>query len=208
MNKEFFNKKFEENLKRDFWIRIPSGSTRDIDYNQRCAVFFKKQKIAENLKTSAMKKPENPVKSRVSDTPKNFPMVYWEGEGVGAPSSSALSSNEPGGDCSTITKSSRYDSIGITGEVASRYVMDFDFVNEMQKDSNEIVIRADCFYIGNPSNVISYNFSFYLNDYLVSIMFFVFNDKVDGLSLDYMLGRVLDYLECPRVDRRKCTVYL
>lgn len=166
MNKEFFNKKFEENLKRDFWIRIPSGSTRDIDYNQRCAVFFKKQKIAENLKTSAMKKPENPVKSRVSDTPKNFPMVYWEGEGVGAPSSSALSSNEPGGDCSTITKSSRYDSIGITGEVASRYVMDFDFVNEMQKDSNEIVIRADCFYIGNPSNVISYNFSFYLNDYL------------------------------------------
>ena len=207
MNKEFFNKKFEENLKRDFWIRIPSGSTRDIDYNQRCAVFFKKQKIAENLKTSAMKKPENPVKSRVSDTPKNFPMVYWEGEGVGASSSSNLSSNEPGGDCSTITKSSRYDSIGITGEVASRYVMDFDFVNEMQKDSNEIVIRADCFYIGNPSNVISYNFSFYLNDYLVSIMFFVFNDTVDGLSLDYMLGRVLDYLECPRVDRRKCTVY-
>ena len=207
MNKEFFNKKFEENLKRDFWIRIPSGSTRDIDYNQRCAVFFKKQKIAENLKTSAMKKPENPVKSRVSDTPKNFPMVYWEGEGVGAPPSSDLSSNEPGGDCSTITKSSRYDSIGITGEVASRYVMDFDFVNDMQKDSNEIVIRADCFYIGNPSNVISYNFSFYLNDYLVSIMFFVFDDMVDGLSLDYMLGRVLDYLECPRVDRRKCTVY-
>ena len=72
MNKEFFNEKFEENLKRDFWIRIPSGNTRDIDYNQRCAVFFKKQKIAENLKTSAMKKPENPVKSRVSDTPPKF----------------------------------------------------------------------------------------------------------------------------------------
>lgn len=75
MHKEFFNDEFLNTVAADGWEVLDSGRTRDIDYNMRCLLIAKKQKLAEICKTPASKSPKNHAKSRVSATPPKTVMV-------------------------------------------------------------------------------------------------------------------------------------
>ena len=55
MHKEFFNDEFLNTVAADGWEVLDSGETRNIDYNKRCLIIAKTQKIAEILKTPASK---------------------------------------------------------------------------------------------------------------------------------------------------------
>ena len=87
MEKVFFNDEFNKTLKSDGWHRITAGSTRDINYDDRCAFFVKRTKIAEILKTPASKTSKRPAKSRDSGTPPKTVMVNSR-DGGGCSSSS------------------------------------------------------------------------------------------------------------------------
>ena len=187
MEKVFFTDEFNKTLKSDGWHRITAGSTRDINYDDRCAFFVKRTKIAEIFKTSAKNKPKNHAESTKIDTPPKSPMVYWKGEGES--------------EC----KPSRPSEAA--ADIYSDYVIDSQFLNEMQSDNDSLIIRADSFWVGNPSNLISYNLSCVKNEFVFNFVFFVFSDVVRKLSIDYLLGRVLDYLQIDRIDRRNCSLY-
>lgn len=75
MKKEFFDDEFIKAVTADGWEVLDSGATRNIDFNQRCLVIAKTQKIAEILKTPASKTSKKPVKSRDSGTPPKTVMV-------------------------------------------------------------------------------------------------------------------------------------
>lgn len=75
MKKEFFNDEFIKAVTADGWEVLDSGETRNIDYNKRCLIIAKSQKIAEILKTPASKTSKKPVKSWDSGTPPKTVMV-------------------------------------------------------------------------------------------------------------------------------------
>ncbi len=81
MKKEFFNDEFIKTVTSDGWEVLDSGETRNIDYNKRCLVIAKTQKIAEILKTPASKTSKKPVESRdLGIPPKNR---YGKFKGLG-----------------------------------------------------------------------------------------------------------------------------
>lgn len=184
MHKEFFNDEFLNTVAADGWEVLDSGRTRDIDYNRRCLLIAKKQKLAEILKTPASKTSKKPAKSRDSVTPSKTVMV----------------NSRDGGGC--------YSSVApISSE--SNSLTDFeitlpDSLSLMRSSEHRLMIRAEPFWTGHPDNAISYNFSVVIDDYVLTAIFFVFDDVVCNLSIDYLLGRFLDCFMLPaRYDRRK-----
>lgn len=184
MHKEFFNDEFLNTVAADGWEVLDSGRTRDIDYNRRCLLIAKKQKLAEILKTPASKTSKKPAKSRDSVTPPKTVMV----------------NSRDGGGC--------YSSVApISSE--SNSLTDFeitlpDSLSLMRSSEHRLMIRAEPFWTGHPDNAISYNFSVVIDDYVLTAIFFVFDDVVCNLSIDYLLGRFLDCFMLPaRYDRRK-----
>lgn len=75
MKKNFFDDEFIKAVTADGWEVLDSGETRNIDYNKRCLIIAKSQKIAEILKTPASKTSKRPAKSRDSGTPPKTVMV-------------------------------------------------------------------------------------------------------------------------------------
>lgn len=183
MNKEFYNDEFIKAVTADGWEVLDSGATRNIDFNQRCLVIAKAQKIAEILKTPASKTSKKPAKSRDSVTPPKTVMV----------------NSRDGGGCSSSAAPISSDSNSLT---------DFeinlpDSLSLMRSSEHRLMIRAEPFWVGQPDNVISYNFSVVIDAYVLTAIFFVFSDVVCNLSIDYLLGRFLDIFAFGnRYDRR------
>lgn len=183
MNKEFYNDEFIKAVTADGWEVLDSGATRNIDFNQRCLVIAKAQKIAEILKTPASKTSKKPAKSRDSVTPPKTVMV----------------NSRDGGGCSSSAAPISSD---------SNSLIDFeinlpDSLSLMRSSEHRLMIRAEPFWVGQPDNVISYNFSVVIDAYVLTAIFFVFSDVVCNLSIDYLLGRFLDIFAFGnRYDRR------
>ncbi len=184
MDKEFFNDEFKKAVTADGWEILDSGATRNIDYNNRCLVIAKTQKNAEIFKTPASKASKKPVKSRDLGTPPKTVMV----------------NSRDGGGCSSSVAPISSDSTSLT---------DFeinlpDSLSLMRSSEHRLLIRAEPFWVGQPDNVISYNFSVVIDDYVLTAIFFVFDDVVCNLSIDYLLGRFLDcFMLSACYDRRK-----
>lgn len=184
MKKEFFNDEFIKAVTADGWEVLDSGETRNIDYNKRCLIIAKTQKIAEILKTPASKTSKRPAKSRDSGTPPKTVMV---------------NSRDGGGCCPSVAP--------ISSEPNS--LTDFeinlpDSLSLMRSSEHRLMIRAEAFWIVQPNNVISYNFSVVIADYVLTAIFFVFDDVVCSLGIDYLVGRFLDcFMLSARYDRRK-----
>lgn len=182
LSNDFFNNTFDEKVKEDGWSKIDAGSTRCIDYNNRCAVYEKQQKIAEVFNFSAKKSRKNAGKHGGKGTPTELAMVSVEG----------------GGSVST-TSSFVWDSLS-----------EFDFINKMRPKVDNIIFRADvCWFVNGVGNtaLLSYNLSFVdFNDTLHTVVIFPFDSN--KLPLDYLLSLALD-LCCSsrRADSRKCVKY-
>ncbi|HAY73647.1 MAG TPA: hypothetical protein DCY31_07370 [Ruminococcaceae bacterium] len=184
MNKEFYNDEFIKAVTSDGWEVLDSGETRNIDYNKRCLVVAKTQKIAEILKTPASKTSKKPVKSRDSGTPPKTVMV----------------NSRDGGGCSSSVAPISSDSISL----ADFEINLPDSLSLMRSSEHRLMIRVEPFWVGQPDNVISYNLSVVIDDYVLTAIFFLFDDVVTNLSIDYLLGRFLDCFMLPaRYDRRK-----
>lgn len=182
MKKTFYTNTFLNTVAADGWEVLDSGRTRDIDYNRRCLLIAKKQKLAEICKTPASKSPKKHAKSRVSATPPKTVMVNSRDGGVCHESSSSIP-------CS---------------ESSDNFVIDLPVcLSSLRPDDERYTIRAESFWIGRPDNVISYNFSIIVDDYILTAVFFVFDDIIRNLSIDYLLGRFLDIFAFGnRYDRR------
>lgn len=191
MNKEFYSDEFIKAVTSDGWEVLDSGATRNIDFNQRCLVIAKTQKIAEILKTPASKTSKKPVKSRDLGTPPKTVMVNSRDGGGCCPSVAPISSD-------------------------AKALTDFeiklpDSLSLIRSSEHRLMIRAEPFWTGQPDNVISYNFSVIIDDYVLTAIFFIFDDVVTNLSIDYLLGRFLDCFLLPaRYDRRNviCFEYI
>lgn len=184
MNNDFFTKEFDEKLIIAGWEKIDAGGTKDIDYNKRCAIYVKKQKIAEVVNSSAIKEPEKPYISTNPDAPSVDVMEDLKSEG---------------GDVVIFDSS-------FLSFYSSLLVCD-NFISNMRNNVDNLIIRCDCCWFDNPSNVISYNFSVVVDDYILYLIVFPFSNINKNLTLNYMLGRVFDCLNLNRIDRRKCSVY-
>ena len=183
MHKEFFNDEFLNTVAADGWEVLDSGRTRDIDYNRRCLLIAKKQKLAEILKTPASKTSKRPAISRDSSTPPKTVMVY----------------SRDGGGCSSSVAPISSDTNALTDfEICLPYSLSL-----MRSSEHRLMVRAEPFWIVQPDNVISYNLSVVIDDYVLTAIFFVFSDIVCNLSIDYLLGRFLDIFAFGnRYDRR------
>lgn len=191
MKKEFFNDEFIKTVTADGWEVLDSGETRNIDFNQRCLVIAKTQKIAEVFKTPASKASKKPVESRSLGTPPKTVMV----------------NSRDGGGCHSSAAPISSDSKPLTDFEVSLP----DSLSLMRSSEQRLMIRAEPFWVGQPDNVISYNLSFVIDDYVLTAIFFVFSDVVCNLSIDYLLGRFLDcFMLSARYDRRKviCFEYI
>lgn len=188
MKKEFFNDEFIKAVTSDGWEVLDSGETRNIDYNKRCLVVAKTQKIAEIFKTPASKTSKKPVESRDSGTPPKTVMV----------------NSRDGGGCSSSVAPISSDSKPLTDfEISLPYSLSL-----MRSSEQRLVIRAEPFWFSQPDNVISYNLSVVIDDYVLTAIFFVFSDVVCNLSIDYLLGRFLDcFLLSARYDRRNVVTF-
>ena len=148
----------------------------------------KNSKIAEIFKTPASKASKKPVESRDLGTPPKTVMV---------------NSRDGGG---------RHSSVAPISSV-SNSLTDFeislpDSLSLMRSSEQRLMIRAEPFWVGHPDNVISYNLSVVIDDYVLTAIFFVFSDVVCNLSIDYLLGRFLDcFMLSARYDRRKVITF-
>ena len=136
MHKEFFNDEFLNTVAADGWEVLDSGATRNIDFNQRCLVIAKAQKIAEILKTPASKTSKRPAKSRDSGTPPKTVMV----------------NSRDGGGCSS---SSVAPISSYTNALTDFEICLPDSLSLMRSSEHRLMIRAEPFWIVQPDNVIS-----------------------------------------------------
>ncbi len=164
MKKEFFNDEFIKTVTADGWEVLDSGEIRNIDFNQRCLVIAKTQKIAEIFKTPASKASKKPVESRDLGTPPKTVMV---------------NSRDGGGRHSSVAPISSSDSKPLTGFELSLP----DSLSLMRSSEQRLMIRAEPFWGGQPDNVISYNLSVVIDDYVLTAIFFVFDDVITNLSI-------------------------
>ena len=183
MNREFFNSQFDSTVESEGWRRILSGNTRACNYDEQFAVYVKATPVAEIFKNSAKRKCEKAAVSSKKDTPSKTVMEYLRGNGR---STSSFVSLE---------------------ELTDTYSLNSYFLNDMKSVDFNFVIRAECCWVTNPSNIISYNFSFIYCGYAFSFIFLIFDDVIKALPLDVMLGRIFDFLDYKRTDRRKVTSY-
>ena len=188
MKKNFFDDKFIKAVTADGWEVLDSGETRNIDYNKRCLVVAKTQKFAEILKTPASKTSKRPAISRDSSTPPKTVMVY----------------SRDGGGCSSSVAPISSDTNALTDfEICLP-----DSLSLMRSSEHRLIVRAEPFWFGQPDNVISYNFSVVIDAYVLTAIFFIFDDVITNLSIDYLLGRFLDcFLLSARYDRRKVITF-
>lgn len=183
MNKSFFDTNFNSIVNKYGWRKIYAGCTKAYNYDDRCAMYVKAVPVAEVLKNSAKRSQKFPDISMENGLPPKPVMEYLRGEGVPL---ADLHSDE---------------------YLSKVYSNNSYFIKDMKSSDNSFVICADCCWVNNPSNVISYNFSFIYLGLLFSFIFFPLSDVIASLTLNTMLGRMLDYINSERYDRRSLTKY-
>lgn len=187
MNKKYFNNSFETAMKSAGWNKIDAGGTKTIDYNASRAVYVREISAAEIIENSANTKSKNPAISTLSAADTN-------------------NSRDIVGDvyvCDTVYTDNLLPCFSATGSFGS----DFSILEDLKSDENNLIIRADSCWVGNPSKVISYNFSVYSNGIFYNFLFFPFSNVLKTLTINYMIGRVFDYIGIARYDRRNCIFY-
>ncbi len=182
MNKEFFDEEFTDKLKKDGWEKVDAGK-RFADYNNYCTIFKKTQSIMHEFNSCIIDSPETPVVSRVSEHP---PICDKKSEkGVVdslIPSTTPLS-------------------------YKNYFNASFEFLNEMRVISKaNIIIRCCCCWISN-NNILSYNLSYIIDDFITTILIFPFNDINKFLDFNFIIGIVLDIMNIKRNYSNECFLY-
>lgn len=180
MKKAFFNSNFDNAIKADGWSHIDSGSSRACDFNGQFAVYFRAFPVEEILKNSAKVKTASPEISSLKAHPPKTVMEYFRG-------------NAP--------------TLFMDDVLTDVYSLNSYFLSDMKSSEYNLNICASCCWVHNPSNVISYNFSVNYYGFILNYIFFVFDDVNTSISLDVMLGRIFDFIELNRVDRRSVISY-
>lgn len=182
MNKSFFDEKFIEKVKAAGWQPLDVGATRRKDLNELCAVFMKAQPIADRIDLSAKEFSEKPDISTILSTPPKDVMAKLDKEGGVSSFTDAL-----------LSSSSLCDDL---------FSVSSSFIDDMRSNSNSLNIMSDVCWTGN-SVLISYNLSFIYNNLYYTFIYFPFTDIIKKLSIDLMLGVILDFLFIEgRIDRR------
>lgn len=190
MDKKYFNDEFTSKLKKDGWMKIDAGGTKTIDYNNSRAVYVKEISEADILNISATDISKNQAISIVSaiDTNSSRDIGLYEAE------------------CDTSHEDYCYPLPNGCFSVTDKKA-DFSILSDMRSDSDNLIVRADSIWVDNPSNVISYNFSIYRDGKILNFMFFPYSNVLHSLTINYMLGRIFDYIGINRYDRRGCISY-
>ena len=178
--KKIYSEKTKNVLLANCWEQLDAGGGRASDFNKRVAVFARKRNLGEIGFTSPDGKSENPS----------------------VPTVSAASHKTTMEDILKCGKSEDIEDINDISISESESC----FFNSLKQKNDSLVIRCDCFYIGNPSKPLSYSLSCVDEDTLIDIMFFPLSVS-EKLCLSYMLGRTLDYLNVHRYRRERYTQY-